>query len=140
MRHHNYGYRSISVSLVIRISALGLALFCLNHAFITAQTAKKPTRVENEIEAEIKAGKGADAKKPGEGAEKQQISAGFLVALIKKYGSANQKASEMIYIQNAEIDGNVELNAETISSRVSLENCVFDGDVNFSDSEAERLG
>lgn len=123
-------YRSISVLSVTRIVMVVLVLLCLNYDSVLAQTTKKPT-LEQDIEAKIKAGEGADA-------EKQHINADFLKYLLKTYSLKDKNPSATFYLQNAEIDGNLDFEQNTIASRVSLENCIFNGDVVFPENKFQE--
>lgn len=123
------------MSILSLINAVTLMLFlsCLNANSVLAQATERRqlNDTEQEIEQQIKAGKWADAKG-------KEISAEFLADLLKNYSSRDGKPSESVYIQNAVISHKLELNHVTITYWVTLENCIFNDDVDFSDSVFQK--
>jgi len=99
--------------------------FCLNNNPVMAQPTEWKLLSEVEVEQQIKAGKDFDA-------QGGHISGVSLGNLLKKYASQDNKSVEQIYIQNAVIDDKLELISVTIPYQLSLENCTFTDDVDFS--------
>jgi hypothetical protein len=128
-------------SLVLRLM---LSIFICGWLSTTfAQSNTQLTPAEHEVLTQVGLGKEVDLQsfaqgQDGQGQERGEISAEFLVSLLVNEAKEFKITSEGITIKNALIRNKFNLGNRTIPANVTFENCVFQDNVGFGMSNFER--
>lgn len=124
--------RDTDIISVLKMLTLVMLISCLNDQPVLAQSAgSELSSAEIDVQQQITEGKPIDLKL-------REIRAEFLVDLLKKYSSQGSRPSDWVYIRHATIIHPLKLDHVIIPFWLSLEDCFFKQDVDFSDSVFQK--